>query len=122
MGGRQLDVDDEDLGIREFQIRKRRAVERAIEKIRHSKKKDWAQLDSDDIDVLEWALGETWAMMGFRQWEHIGFSLMDIPTAKQIVELGKLVLDNKKTGTHAVEEIQEILKNLELKTGTSEED
>lgn len=107
---RHYDVDDEDIGLRTFHLRKRRAVERAVEKIRHRMGKDWGRLDQDEMEALEWALGETWAMMGFREWDDIGFSFMELKTARQIVDVARQVLKGEKLGTRAFEEIHVILK------------
>ncbi|TET53544.1 MAG: hypothetical protein E3J54_04025 [Actinobacteria bacterium] len=107
------DVNEEDIGIRTFQLRKEGAVQRAVEKIRHNQKAEWQQLSSNDIDVFSWSLGETWAMMGFQEWTKIGFSFMDMETLRKIVEIGKEVLSHKKLGTKAFEEIHSILDSLE---------
>jgi hypothetical protein len=109
---RRYDIDDEDIGIRAFQLRKERAVERAIERIRHGLNKDWSKLTEQEIETLEWLLGETWAMMSFADWEKIGFSFMNLKTVKNIINIGTQVLAHKKMGTQACEEIHKILSNL----------
>jgi hypothetical protein len=106
------EVNEENLGIRAFHLRKERAVERAVEKIRHRLNSKWQALSSKDIDVLNWALGETWAMMGFYEWDRIGFSFIDLDKLNKIVTIGKEVLDHKKLGTIAFKEIHQILRSL----------
>lgn len=111
--GYSIDVNDEDVGIRHFQLRKERAVERAVEKIRHKLNHSWSEIKSEDIDIFQWALGETWATMSFYEWEHIGFSFLDIVRLNEIVELGRKVLAHEILGTKAFNKIHEILVNLE---------
>ncbi|RJQ32370.1 MAG: hypothetical protein C4562_03170 [Actinobacteria bacterium] len=106
-------LNDEDIGIRTFQIRKEKATERAVEKTRYRLGKEWSSISSNDIDIFSWALGETWAMMGFREWDQIMFSFLDLSTVERIIIIGKQVLNHKKLGTKAFHEIHEILKSLE---------
>lgn len=112
--GRTFDIDDEDIGIRTFQIRKQRQVERAIEKIRFNLGDNWKRLSPEEKEVLEWALGETWAMMGHQDWEHTGFSLMNFGDVQQIILLAREVIEHKTPGTRAIEQIHDILNGLSL--------
>lgn len=114
---RGFDVDDEDIGIRTFQIRKERQVERAIEKIRYNMKEDWPKLSAEDEQILEWALGETWAMTGFTEWDHISFSFMNFEDAQQIILLGREVIEHRMPGTKAIEQIHKLLDGLSKKSG-----
>lgn len=108
-----VDINEEDIGIRTFQLRKERAVERAVEKIRHHLGAEWQNIPSKDMDTLSWALGETWAMMGFYEWDKISFSFIDLDTLNKIIAIGKKVLDRKKLGSVAFKEIHKILDGLE---------
>ncbi|MHB0976419.1 MAG: hypothetical protein ACYC1U_04395 [Candidatus Aquicultorales bacterium] len=108
------DVNDEDIGMRTFRIRKERAVERAIEKIRFNLGDEWMKITQPDEEILEWALGETWAMMGHSDWEHIGFSMMNYRTVQEIVLLAREVIEQKKPGTRAIDQIHKILDGLAL--------
>ncbi|MCL5291570.1 MAG: hypothetical protein M1548_03450 [Actinobacteria bacterium] len=113
--GRTFDVNDEDIGIRTFQIRKQRQVERAIEKIRFNMGKEWQKLSAEEEEILEWALGEAWAMMGFSDWEHIGFSFMEYADAQQIILLAREVVEHRMPGTKAIEQIHQMLNGLSQK-------
>lgn len=118
---RHFDIDDEDIGMRTFQIRKQRQVERAIEKIRFNMGKDWEKLTAEEEEILEWALGETWAMMGFSDWEHIGFSFMTYPDVQEIILLAREVIEHKTPGTRAIEQIHQILNRLSVERRAEEE-
>lgn len=109
---RKPDVTDEEVGIQHFHLRKGRAVERSLEKIRHGLEKDFTLLTFDDIKVLEWTLGETWAMMGFFEWNKIPFSTMKLDEVKKIIKIGREITSHKKKGVKGIEEVNQILKKL----------
>lgn len=67
------DVSDEDIGIRTFQLRKARAVERAIERLRHGLGPEWSSFTQREIEELEWLFGEMWAYMARADWEELRF-------------------------------------------------
>ena len=73
MSGQRPDVSDEDIGIRAFQIKKARAVERTLERLRHGLGPEWSSFTQREIEELEWLLGEMWAYMGRADWEDLHF-------------------------------------------------
>lgn len=109
---RKPDVTDEDVGMRTFNLHKQKAVERAIEKIRHNLGREWIKLHEDEIEMLEWALGETWALMGFNEWGKITFSSLSLQNIDEIVEITRQITSHKKPGHQGFEEIHTLLKNL----------
>lgn len=109
----QYDINDEDIGIRAFQLRKERALEQAMEKLRHSLgAEEWSKISFSDSEVLKWALGETWALMGFDEWGRIPFSKMGLDSIQKIIEIGKEITSHKKMGARGLEEVHNILKSL----------
>ncbi len=115
MSGLKPDITDEEIGIRSFQLRKRRAVERAMEKIRQKLSKSFSELNTQDVEVLQWVLGETWALMGQYEWDHIYFSNMDMGIALKIIEIGKEIITSHKVGYKGFEEVHQIIMTLESK-------
>lgn len=113
MSGLKPDITDEEIGIRSFQLRKGRAVERAMEKIRQKMARRWAEIIPQDVELLQWALGETWALMGQYEWDRIYFSNMDMPAVLRIISISKEILVHQKVGYQGFEEIHQILKELE---------
>ncbi len=109
------DVSGESIGLRNFQIRKERAVERAVEKVRHNLGEKWQEISSTDIDTFVWALGETWAMMGYNSWSDICFSCITIEGVNKIIELGRDAHDHKQPAPAMFEEIHTLLNALEQK-------
>ncbi len=104
-------INEEGLGQRNFQLRKERAVERAIEKMRHRLGEKWQELASEDIDVLMWALGETWAMMSYNSWDETCFSCITTNGVNKIIEIGRDARDHKKPGPASFEEIHQLLES-----------
>ena len=107
---RRPDITDEEIGMRTFQLRKEKAEERALEKIRHGLGKNWASLTVPEIDVLGWVLGEVWAYVARREWDHLSFSSLDIEKVKKIIEIGSEIVNHKKVGTAGLEEIHVLIK------------
>jgi len=68
------DVNDEDTGRRTFQLRKARAVERAVERMRHGFGTEWRSFTEREIGELEWFLGEVWAYVHRAEWDEFRFS------------------------------------------------
>ncbi len=107
---RRPDIDDEDIGIRTFQLKKEQAAERAIEKIRHHIKEDWKGIISDDIEILKWLLGEAWALMGFYEWSHIAFSKLSYEDIKNMISIGNEIISHNIKGNQGFGKIENILK------------
>lgn len=118
---RKPDITDEDIGMRAFNLRKEQSVERAIEKIRHNLGRSWNRLSEEDIELLEWALGETWAMMGFYDWNEIAFSAMSLADIDQILELSRQVISHKMPGHKGLDQIHAVLKSLSESKEKAEE-
>lgn len=107
------DVTDEEVGMRSFQLRKGRAVERAIEKIRQNLGNDWVKLNLHDIDVLQWVLGEVWAFFAHAEWDNLAFSSTSLEETKKIIQLGEDIINHKKIGSTGLEETYKIIKKFQ---------
>jgi hypothetical protein len=73
MSTQRPDVSDEDTGRRTFQLRKARAAERAIDRLRHALGDEWTSYTPREIEELEWLLGEIWAYVHRDDWEELHF-------------------------------------------------
>ena len=73
MSTQRPDVSDEDIGMRTFQIRKARAVERAADRLRHGLGPEWSSFTEREIEELEWLLGEIWAYVSRSDWDDLHF-------------------------------------------------
>lgn len=52
---------DENLGIRLYEVNRQRAVDRAMERMRYALAADWHYLTTDDHVALRWITGELWS-------------------------------------------------------------
>lgn len=76
MSTNRPDVNDEDVGRRTFQNRKSKAVERAVEHLRHGLGPQWSSFTEREIEDLEWLFGEVWAYIARAEWEELRFSAL----------------------------------------------
>ncbi|MFH1736618.1 MAG: hypothetical protein ABH838_01840 [Actinomycetota bacterium] len=107
--GIRPDVSDEDVGMRSWHIQREKAVERAVEKIRHKLNANWKDIKTEDIDVLNWILSEVWGFVGRNEWEDFSFSGLSLPDVLKIVRLGKQVINHEKRGCNGFEAVRKIL-------------
>src|SRR5450756_612312 len=63
----------EEIGMRTFQIKRARAVERATDRMRQGLKDDWAKFSEPEVEALQWALGEVWAYVAHAEWDDLHF-------------------------------------------------
>ena len=85
-GGRP-DVSDEDIGRRTVEIRREKALERALELIRKRLGPEWTDLSTDDLERLHWTLGEVWSHMSRVGWEAISFSALTVEDIQGLLDL-----------------------------------
>lgn len=107
------DVTDEEVGMRSFQLRKGRAVERAIEKMRQNLDVTWVKLTLQDIEVLQWVLGEVWAFIGRNEWDNLAFSSTILEDTKKIIQIGHEIMEHKKIGSTGLDEVYKIIKKIQ---------
>jgi hypothetical protein len=85
MSTQRPDVNDEDIGMRTFQIRKSKAVERAIEHMRHGFGTQWSSFTEREIKELEWLIGEVWAFSPRAEWDNLRFGSLTSGDAVQLL-------------------------------------
>jgi hypothetical protein len=87
MNPNNRDVTDEDIGRRAVEIRRERAVERALERLRKGLGEDWRRLTVRDVERLRWALGELWEYVPHSQWDDLRFSSRNHQDVKALLEM-----------------------------------
>ena len=112
MSAQKPDITDEEIGMRSFRLRRDRAVERAMERIRQALGAQWASLSMDEVQALEWMLGELWSHIARTEWEEIAFSRLRFSQAVQILEVTQEATSHKKTTGVAIDEVYEMVKAL----------
>jgi hypothetical protein len=100
------DVTDDERGRRIFQLHKERAVETAIEKIRHN----WSSFSPQDIKTLNYILGETWVSVGRQIWEQSSFTRLTRKDLEEIISIGNDVKNKKMREETGITKICGILK------------
>lgn len=105
------DVTDEDIGMRAFQIRKAKAVERAVERIRYAVKKDWPSLSDHEIEELEWLLGELWAYVARDEWENMRFGRLNIGDLREMIAKGREMRAHTRNGVEVLHEVREMIES-----------
>ena len=87
MNPNNRDVTDEDIGRRAVEIRRERAVERALERLRKGVAEDWRRLTVRDVERLRWALGELWEYVPHSQWDDLRFSSRNYHDVQALLEM-----------------------------------
>lgn len=99
----QRRVDDESLGIRLHEVNRQRAVDRALERLRHGLRADWYYLTSDDHTNLRWVLGQLWSVTSREDWDAFHFSKLDLEDVRHLVGLGDRL---RRHGTSKMEALE----------------
>jgi hypothetical protein len=82
---------DDTLGRRLFQIQKEKAVEDALEKIRHRLGTEWNSVSASDSEVLKDILGDVWTSIDRKRWGTYRFSTVSVSEIRSLITLGKEV-------------------------------
>jgi hypothetical protein len=83
------DTTDDNLGRRLFQVQKEKAVEEALDKIRHGMGTNWSSVSSADLKILKEALGEVWTSIDRNRWGAYRFSKISKEDIHLLISLGK---------------------------------
>ena len=110
MYDRRPDVTDEDLGIRAFQLKKAKAAERAIERLRHGMGERWRDLKDSEIEEIEWVLGELWAYLPRDQWDGLAFGHLNIGHLVRIMTLGSELRRNARPSTDILRDVEGVVR------------
>lgn len=88
MYDRHPDVSDEEIGIRAFKVKRAKAVERAIQRLRHGLGPQWDNLTDTEIEELEWVLGELWSYVVRSEWDQLAFGHLPMGGVIRLLTLG----------------------------------
>jgi len=110
MNGNRPDVSDEDIGMRAFQIRKEKAVERSIERLRQGLKSSWSFFTPTELDDLRWMLGELWAFEKRADWEDLHFSKLTSDDVRAIVAKARELREDPHNTVDTLESVGDIVR------------
>ena len=103
------DVSDEDLGIRAFHVKRAKAVERAIERLRQGLGKSWSDLTADEIEELEWILGELWSYIARAEWDELHFGLLTMGDVIKMLTLGSQLRRHARPAIEILRDVEAIV-------------
>jgi hypothetical protein len=101
--------NDEDLGIRAFQVKRAKAVERATELVRHGLGPAWKELTSEEIEEFEWVLGELWAYVSRSVWDELHFGLLTMRDLIKMLTLGSQLRRHARGSIEILREVEAII-------------
>lgn len=107
---RHPDVTDEDLGIRAFKIKRAKAVERAVERLRHGLGASWNDLTAEEIEELEWMFGELWAYVARADWEDLRFGLLTMSDVIKLIMLGGQMRRHSRSSIEILREAEALVR------------
>jgi hypothetical protein len=103
------EVNDEDLGIRAFQVKRAKAVERSTQLIRHGLGASWKELTSEEIEELEWVLGELWSYVSRHAWDELHFGLLTMRDIIKMLTLGSQLRRHARGSIEILREVEAII-------------
>jgi hypothetical protein len=109
MHSKSPDVSDEDLGIRAFKLQKVKAVERAVQHIRHGLGTSWSELTTEEIEELEWVLGEVWSYVARNEWGVMPFGRLTLRDIIKILTLGSQLRRHARGDIEILREVRAII-------------
>ena len=98
------EMTNEALGMRMHEVNRQRAVERAVERLRHGLKADWHYLSQDDITNLRWLFGELWATLTHAEWDEMHFSKVSFEATRRLVSIADRL---RRHGTRRVASLED---------------
>lgn len=104
------DVTDEDIGMRTFQLKKTRAVERATERMRTGLKGEWANLTTQEIEELEWILGELWAYVARAEWMDLHFGKLTMHDVRTILKYGRELRKHSRNAVDVLTDVDAVVR------------
>ncbi len=108
-GKQRPEVTDEEIGIRTFQMRKARAVERAVERIRQGLKDDWPKFTEPEIEALGFVLGELWAYIKHTDWDELRFSALTVTDVRRILNYSRELVNRKRNAVDVLQDVDSVI-------------
>jgi len=103
------EYNDEDLGIRAFQVKRGKAVERAVQLVRHGLGPSWSELTQEEIEEFEWVLGELWAYLAHHVWDELHFGLLTLRDVIKILTLGSQLRRHARGSIEILRDVEAIV-------------
>jgi hypothetical protein len=109
MNNQRPDVTDEEIGMRTFQIRKARAVERAMERMRQGLRAEWSLLSMAEVEAVGWVLGELWAYVARADWEDLHFSKLKMEDMRLLLDSAKEIANHTRNTVDVLNDVYKMV-------------
>jgi hypothetical protein len=96
--------------MRAFQIRKAKAVERAMDRLRQGIRESWGQFTQRDLADLGWMIGELWAYEKRADWEELHFSKLTTEDVVSIIATSRELRDDPHNTVETLELVGDIIR------------
>lgn len=103
------DTTEDNLGRRLFQVQKEKAVEDALDKIRHGVGAEWNSVFMPDSALLKYVLGEVWTSIDRHRWATYSFSKLSKEDVYGLIHLGKKMKAGYSVTEDQIRELDTIL-------------
>jgi hypothetical protein len=100
---------EDNLGRRRFLLHRDKAVEHAIERIRHAHQAGWDTLSAEERNGLKSALAEIWENCGHERWQQYCFSTLTKADLQTLVTLVNTMREQHQQFRDAREAVEAIL-------------
>lgn len=109
MNNQRPDVTDEEIGMRTFQLKKARAVERATERLRKGLGAEWAKFTEAEIEAIGFALGELWAYIAHAEWDELKFSTLKMTDARRILNFSRELTHHARNPVDVLQDLHALI-------------
>ena len=109
MNNQRPDVTDEEIGMRAFQIRKGRAVERAMDRLREGLRGEWAQFTMNEVEAIGWVLGELWAYKARDEWEELHFSKLSSADVRSVLLFAREITGHSRNSVDVLNDVYDLI-------------
>lgn len=116
------EVNDEDLGIRAFKLKRAKAVERAVQLIRHGLGASWSEFQENEIEELEWILGELWAYLAHTVWDELHFGLLSVTDIIKLLTFGSQLRRHSRGAIEILRDVEAVVVAKAPYRGLAEEE
>lgn len=106
-------VDDEDIGIRAMHVRRDKAVERAMQLLRHGMGPSANELTAEQVAELQFAFGEVYSFVPRLEWDRLRFANLTHAEIVRICELARELRAGAHNETAVLQEIEGYLHERE---------
>lgn len=109
MNSNRPDVTSEEIGMRTYQLRRSRAVERAMERLRQGLRSDYAELSPSEVEALGWVFGELWAYVSRAEWDDLHFSKLDRGDIDRILDYAREMTSRSRNSVDVLQDVREVI-------------